>query len=209
MTKELKKLNPTQHSIMRYLSRKYEEIIPTDNAFKIWREKNFEKYEKGLNELIELSTKCDLVFVEKYNRDNEEREYRIHQESMSILVCTKDRILTYYPANFGEEMATINKDIFFLFVEQRRELLSNKEEIESRNEEVLEWQQNQINNINELLNLKREEIKTLEAEKESIKKKIDVHFGEVTEIETKIKIIERKIVHPRNAFSTHFKESED
>lgn len=62
---------------------------------------------------------------------------------------------------------------------------------------------------NNILYLKREEIKILEAEKESIKKKIDVHFEEVTEIETKIKIIERKIVHPRNAFSTNFKESED
>lgn len=204
MTKELKKLNPTQHSIMRYLSRKYEEIIPTDSAFKIWREAHFEKYEKGLNELVELCTKCDLVFNGKYNQDNEEREYRIHQESMSILVCTKDKILTYYPINFGEEMTSINKDIFMLFVEQRRELLSDKEKIESRNEEVLERYQNQINNINELLNLKREEIKTLEAEKESIKKKTDVYLGEVTEIETKIKIIERKIVHSKNAFGLNF-----
>lgn len=207
MTKELKKLNPTQHSIMRYLSRKYEEIIPTDNAFKIWREKNFEKYEKGLNELIELSTNCEIAFTGKYNNENEEREYRIHKDSMSILVCTKDRILTYYPANFGEEMTAINKDIFLLFIEQRNNLLSDKEEVESRNEEISEWYQNQINNINELLNLKREEIKTLEAEKESIKKKIDVHHGEVTEIETKIKIIERKIVCPRNAFDLNFKEA--
>ena len=198
---ELKKLNPTQHAIMRYLARKYKEIITTDNAFRVWRDTHKEEYEKGLNELIDLSGRCDIVFTGKYNSENEEREFRIHSDSMSILVCTKERILTYYLANFGEEMAAINKDIFLLFIKQRKKLLSTKEEIENKNKIALEWHQNQINNINELLNLKKEEIKILEAEKESIKKKNEVYFGEIEEINTKIKIIERKMVVTRNTFS--------
>lgn len=102
-------------------------------------------------------------------------------------------------------MAAINKDIFLLFIKQRKKLLSTKEEIENRNKIALEWHQNQINNINELLNLKKEEIKTLEAEKESIKKKNEVYLGEIEKINTKIKIIERKMVITRNTFN-HIEE---
>jgi hypothetical protein len=195
------KLNPKQHALMRYLSRIHNEIIITDNAFRDWREKYPERVERANRQLIELSGNCELIIIGKYNKDNQEREYRISTEEQLILVCDKDNLLTVYPIEFGDGISKeTNLIIFDALHKNYLELIQQKEIFREQNNNTVEDSNEQIDRIENSIKLKKSEIQELEilkTEHENRKKEIKL---KEEQLELKIKDVARKIVNPAFSF---------
>lgn len=200
---KLKVVSPTQHAIMRYMSRYNKELIFTDAAFKQWKQNHLEEYEKSVREITILSENPDFVITGAYNtKDTGIYEYRINIKEALILVCQKDKIRTCYNITMGNEFdVNTSLALTVTMINRRKELEFLEEKLKKEKEEIFRRCDTEISIINEEIEIMKEKLRKLESTKEQYKlEKVKIE-SELKEIELHKNKIEKKIISPLYSFN--------
>lgn len=124
---EKKHINITEHAIMRYAARVYNERLIEKRFFNVWSIKNEKKIEE-IEELIKMEfAEAEYITIGTYEK-YKKAEFYINEEKMMTYVVVENDMVTCYKIDFGLDEVE-NKEIYLGFKNTLKKALEEEEQL--------------------------------------------------------------------------------
>lgn len=191
-------MNITRHAMIRYLTRikKIPEII-NDKTYDSWKKNNEETITQSETEIQELFSETSL-FTKGQFGNNKEADFYLSNKNMLVFVVQKDTILTCYPIDYDIDHKG-NKEIFKTYLRSLSRLEEKQNNLLNEHKEEKTKILEEVTSINAGVEQLKKKIALLEETKTMLTQKLKVLELEEEEIAEQIYNVKNKIIRSKIA----------